>query len=112
MANEILTTDEMYAADRACGVASLALMENAGRAVADAIVARFAPRPTAVICGPGNNGGDGYVVARLLKERGWEVWVETLDGSLKGDATAAAQRWSGRTVPRRADNPPAALYVD
>jgi hydroxyethylthiazole kinase-like uncharacterized protein yjeF len=112
MSAEILTTAEMYAADRAAPVPSLILMENAGRAVADAIAARFVPRKTAVLCGPGNNGGDGYVVARLLKERGWDVWVETLDGTLRGDAAEMAKRWTGRTIPRRADNPPAALYVD
>ena len=117
MPNEILTVAEMYEADRyaaAHGVPSLALMENAGRAVADEICKRWTPRPTAVLCGPGNNGGDGYVVARLLKERGWDVWVETLAdrAALKGDAAEMAKRWNGKTAPLSQTVPKPELYVD
>ncbi len=73
MAHEILTSAEMGAADAyavAHGAPSLTLMENAGRAVADAVAARFSPCAVTVLCGPGNNGGDGFVVARLLAPRG------------------------------------------
>src|ERR1700761_5379233 len=102
MASEILTVAQMYEADRYAashGVPTLALMENAGRAVADEICKRWSPRRTAVLCGPGGNGGDGYVVARLLKERGWDVWVEALAGAApKGDAAEMSKRWCGKTV--------------
>lgn len=60
--DRLLTVAQMSAADAAApglGVPSMSLMENAGRAVADEIGRRFTPRPTAVLCGPGNNGGDG-----------------------------------------------------
>lgn len=96
------------------GVPSRELMENAGRAVADAIVQRFTPRPTAIFCGPGNNGGDGFVVARVLSALGWDVWVETLGdlAALKGDAKEAAAAWTGRTFNISEDNPMAELFVD
>ena len=99
MSGEILTTAQMAAADAfavAQGTPSLLLMENAGRAVADAIAARFKPCSVAVLCGPGNNGGDGFVVARLLHEQGFTVRVAT-DGGHRNDAAAMGARWSGAT---------------
>jgi hydroxyethylthiazole kinase-like uncharacterized protein yjeF len=99
MAYEILTTTEMAAADAmavSSGIPSLTLMENAGRAVADAIVERYRPCPVTVLCGPGNNGGDGFVVARLLYEEGFSVRVAH-DGNAKGDADLMAAKWSGET---------------
>ncbi len=98
---DLLSTAEMAEADRltiAGGVPGIALMERAGGAVADAIAARYAiGSRIAVVAGPGNNGGDGFVTARLLAERGYSVQVFLLGeaGRLKGDAALAAGRWKG-----------------
>jgi NAD(P)H-hydrate epimerase len=99
---ELLTSEEMGRADAlaiAQGVPGLTLMENAGRGVADAAAA-LAPglgSAIAVVCGPGNNGGDGFVAARYLRERGYRMRLGLLGArdTLKGDAAAMAQRWGG-----------------
>jgi hydroxyethylthiazole kinase-like uncharacterized protein yjeF len=98
----ILTVAEMGAADRAAvqaGTPSLTLMERAGTAVAEAIQARFAACRTLVLAGPGNNGGDAYVVARRLKEAGFEVRVEAAGAPATEDAKAAAAAWGGGSAP-------------
>jgi hydroxyethylthiazole kinase-like uncharacterized protein yjeF len=100
MSGEVLTVAQMAAADNfaaMAGTPTITLMENAGRAVADAIAARFAPCATLVLCGPGNNGGDGFVVARLLAERGFAVRVADFDFT-QGDAAAMAAKWHGMRV--------------
>src|SRR5215831_6129389 len=99
--HELLTTAEMAEADRrtiAGGLAGIELMENAGRAVADAVAARHPPgQHVAIVAGPGNNGGDGFVAARVLAERGYRVRTLFVGNPnrLKGDAAVAAQRWRG-----------------
>src|SRR5215467_14724998 len=98
---ELLTTAETGEADRlamAGGVAGMTLMENAGRAVADRLAANHAVGASVVVvAGPGNNGGDGFVAARLLAQQGYDVRLLLVGGRdrLKGDAALAAQRWSG-----------------
>lgn len=97
---ELLSNAEMAEADRltiAGGTAGIELMERAGRAVADAVIAGCAAGSrVVVVAGPGNNGGDGFVAARLLAARGYPVSVLLLGeaGRLKGDAALAAQRWN------------------
>jgi len=114
---EIINVEEMRAIDRAsaeAGVPVRVLMENAGRAVADAIVGRFPQQKTAVLCGPGNNGGDGWVAARRLREMGWPVWVETLApvSALMGGAADAASAWTGETFELGKSGRSADLFVD
>ena len=75
-------------------------MANAGRAVARAIQQRFRPCRTLVLAGPGNNGGDGYVAARLLAQEGWPVALAALAPPRAGsDAADAASHWRGQSAP-------------
>lgn len=102
---ELLTNEEIGEADRltiAGGVPGIELMEKAGIAVADG-VARQCPLGTNVVvaAGPGNNGGDGFVAARVLAARGYRVRLLLLgqQSKLKGDAAEAARRWKGAVEP-------------
>jgi NAD(P)H-hydrate epimerase len=104
MTSEILTVAEMGEADRlavAAGVPSIKLMENAGAAVADAVDANYPFAVVVVLCGPGNNGGDGYCAAVNLRERGYRVRVVSLvpPETLKGDAAEMARRWGKPILP-------------
>ena len=97
---EILTVEAVREADKAAiaaGTPGFELMLRAGRAVAAEIAARWTLRPVVVLCGPGANGGDGYVAAKTLKDAGWPVRVAGLvqPPALKGDAALAAAEWAG-----------------
>src|SRR5580658_2630169 len=94
----------MDRADRAVeasGVDGFGLMEAAGSAVAVAVGARWPMRPVTVLCGPGNNGGDGFVAARHLAAAGWPVKLALLGprGNLTGEAAHAAGLWKGDVAP-------------
>ena len=102
---ELLTADEMERADRLAidgGVTGATLMENAGGAVAEEVARRFPDQESVVVlCGPGNNGGDGFVAARHLEERGYKVRLG-FDGDearLPADAAAMAKRYTGTREP-------------
>jgi ADP-dependent NAD(P)H-hydrate dehydratase / NAD(P)H-hydrate epimerase len=114
---ELLSNAEMAEADHLTiggGTPGIELMERAGAAVAQAVVERHAGgAAVAVAAGPGNNGGDGFVAARLLAERGYAVKILLLGeaGRLKGDAALAAQRWTGAAVAADAEELAGAAVV-
>lgn len=100
----ILTPLQMSDADQAAeadGIDSFALMEAAGIAVAAAVRTRWSIRPVTVLCGPGNNGGDGFVAARHLAAAGWPVKLALLGSreNLNGEAARAASLWTGTLAP-------------
>lgn len=114
---DLLSPAQMARADAASprlGVPGPVLMANAGAAVARAARRRFAPCRTLVLCGPGNNGGDGYVAARLLAECGWPVAAAALaPPRQETDAARAAARWRGPVVDfSPAEAARAALVID
>lgn len=108
--SEILTVSQHNEVDRLSvlsGVSIETLMENAGRQVANEIAKRWGRRRTSVLCGPGNNGGDGFVVARHLQARGWSVEVVKVGDHGRAPAAAAhaAAAWSGPTRGFKASEP-------
>jgi hydroxyethylthiazole kinase-like uncharacterized protein yjeF len=110
----ILTAAETKAAEEAVfarGVSVFELMTKAGRAVADIAWDRFGPRETLVLCGPGNNGGDGYVVAARLHERGVRVRVAASGDPTTDAAREARQAWGG-PVESLGDAQPAPMVID
>jgi hydroxyethylthiazole kinase-like uncharacterized protein yjeF len=100
----VLSPAQMYEADRLtieAGTPGLELMENAGGACARAIAKRYRPGRAVVLCGLGNNGGDGFVIARHLAKDGWQVTLHLLGdvAKLKGDAALMAKKWRGEVKP-------------
>ena len=117
---ELLTPAEMGQADRltiAGGMPGFTLMLNAGAQVAAAaaqMARELDRREIVVFCGPGNNGGDGYVAAQILREQGFEVRVGALGSpaALKGDAALAFAQWSGPTCALAELEPGAGVVID
>ena len=110
----ILTAAAMRAAEKRvidAGTPSLELMERAGAAAALAAWRFGLPQQVNVLCGPGNNGGDGYVVARHLAERGHDVTVTAVAPPRSADARAMAARWSGPVL-AYGEAKPAAGFID
>ena len=111
----ILTATRMRAAERAAieaGTGVEQLMERAGAALAEAAYRFAGPTAALVLCGPGNNGGDGYVAARLLADRGVKVRVAALAEPKSAAAKASRSLWKGEVEALAADTPPAPLIID
>jgi hydroxyethylthiazole kinase-like uncharacterized protein yjeF len=111
----ILTSNAMREAEAACAVQGTSLselMELAGAAVADTAWRMAAGAPILILCGPGNNGGDGYVAARRLAERGASVRVAALAEPATALAKAARTGWSGPVETIDGRLAPAPLVVD
>jgi len=94
----VLSVEEMYQADRLAveaGISGIELMAAAGKAVADVALKRWPKESFSVLCGPGNNGGDGYVAARYLLAAGKDVLLYHLGNpeDMKGDAAHHAALW-------------------
>lgn len=111
----ILTSDAMRAAEAACaasGTSLAELMDRAGAAVADTVWRMAAGAPILILCGPGNNGGDGYVAAALLAERGASVRVAALAPPTTDLAKAARAKWTGEIEAIDGHLLPAPVVVD
>ena len=122
---ELLTAAQMRSIEQAAiesgAVTGLELMERAGAGVIKEVLnwrpeLAMGVHRASVLCGPGNNGGDGYVVARLLQDMGWDVDVHALGAPQTPDAQAMAAQWCGEARPLTCSDwrarPGADLYVD
>jgi hydroxyethylthiazole kinase-like uncharacterized protein yjeF len=110
----ILTAAEMRAAEEtaiAAGSSVTELMERAGAGVAEAVRRLAGGAPALILCGPGNNGGDGYVAARMLAAAGIDVRVAAIGDPKSPAAIAARQHWAGKVVPMES-TVPAPILVD
>ena len=106
-AHALLSAAQMRSAEaRACtqGVALGVMMKKAGEAVARIVGERWAPCRVLVLCGPGNNGGDGYIAAEILRRAGWAVTVGAVESKTpSAEAREAARTWQGGTRPLGTD---------
>lgn len=130
---QLLTAAQMKGTETAAidrgDVTGLELMERAGRGVVDAIFAAWpelakTDQRAVILCGPGNNGGDGFVIARLLRDWGWsvDVWLYGDAEKLPPDARENYERWTAAGAVRAFDaeafslrdpaGAPAAVFVD
>lgn len=110
----ILTAEAMRRAEQAAcddGLDEYVLMERAGAAAAEIIWRAGHRRDLLILCGPGNNGGDGFVIGRILRERGLSVRIAALDDSRTVSASRARAAWNG-PVEDFADARPATQLVD
>jgi hydroxyethylthiazole kinase-like uncharacterized protein yjeF len=111
----ILTSEAMRAAEQAAidgGTSVETLMERAGAALAEAAFRFAGPMPALILCGPGNNGGDGYVAARQLARRGAEVRVAAMGEPRSDAAKAARARWTGEVEELSDRTAAAPLVID
>jgi hydroxyethylthiazole kinase-like uncharacterized protein yjeF len=111
----ILTAERMRAAEHAAierGTSVEQLMERAGASLAEAVYRFAGPLPVLILCGPGNNGGDGYVAARHLAERGVTVRVAALTDPKSPAAQWARGRWDGDVETLSPDTRSAPLVID
>ena len=111
MSRPILSAAAMRVAEQAAACGPGQLMERAGAALAEAALRFAGPMPTLILCGPGNNGGDGYVAARILRTRGVEVRLAALGEPKTEFAIAARMAWGG-PIERVDEASPAALLID
>jgi len=111
----ILTAEAMRAAEQIAidgGTGVEELMERAGAALAEAAYRFAGPMPVLILCGPGNNGGDGYVAARHLAGRGVHVRVAALAEPKSDAAKWARSRWTGEVEELSADTKGSPLLID
>ena len=111
----ILTAQRMRAAEQAAidaGTPVETLMERAGAALAEAVARYAGPQPALILCGPGNNGGDGYVAARHLAGKGIEVRVAAAADPNSEAAKWARSQWTGQVETLSPETAPAPVLVD
>ena len=114
-ARPILTADAMRAAEQRAidsGTTVDTLMERAGAALAEAAYRFAGPMPVLVLCGPGNNGGDAYVAARHLAQRGIEVRVAAITEPKSEAAKWARAQWGEEVGKLSSETTPAPLVID